>query len=103
MRRAYVASSTNNVDVVRDVQKMLEERGVEITFDWTKVVEEFGDQSDGPNPNQVIRRESAYNDMRGVMECDAFILCEYPGMCGAYIEFGMAAMSEEIDIILMGT
>lgn len=102
MHRAYVASKTDNAQQVKEVMEMLDERDVEITFDWTAVVANFGGPGLKGQISDEDRRTAAYNDMEGVLQCDIFILLCYPGMCGALIEFGMAAVSEEISIIVVG-
>lgn len=92
----YVATKTENYLVARLFMRALEEAGHDITHDWTEQVEQLGAEPEDLN----IQRDCAEADIRGVTECDVFVLILYKGMVGSLIEFGMAiALDKAIYII----
>lgn len=82
----YVATKAENYRVARIFMRAIEEAGHDITHDWTKQVEAYGAGPDDPE----FRRQCAQEDLKGVVDCDAFIIVMRKGMVGSLIEFGVA-------------
>lgn len=73
----------------------IESRGHEITADWTKhkPLESYPD-------NAQISMEYAAEDLKGVRNCDAFIMVSDPEGTGIYIELGAAiALGKKVFMI----
>lgn len=102
MKKVYVAGKTDDYVRVRQAQVMCRATGLEVTFDWTQVVEEIG--AKGGLKGEVsdeFRRECAYNDLNGVRIADLCVaVVDFPGLCGTLIEVGIAAELELPTIIV---
>lgn len=97
MMDVYVATKAENYPMARVFMRALEEAGHDITHDWTVTVEELG-----PGPEDIsTRRRSAIADLKGVVECDIFILIMHKDMVGSLIEYGAAlALNKPIYIVV---
>ncbi len=87
----YIASYVGEKERVRAIQRQLRALGHEITVDWTSYPGVFGKERD-EHPERV--GEIAVRDMRGVQDCDVFILLAEPADGRAkYAELGAAIMA----------
>jgi nucleoside 2-deoxyribosyltransferase len=104
MKRVYVAGKTEDFPRVREAQRLCVERGMTVTFDWTKVIANITGPSGGlkGEVDDEFRRKCAYDDLRGVREAELLVMLCYPRQCGTLIEFGVAA-EREIPIVIVGT
>jgi nucleoside 2-deoxyribosyltransferase len=90
--RIYVAGRFKHYRKVREVIDRLQSMGHEVTYDWTRTKEfnaagEFCGR-EGADANSI---EFAKNDVWGVLQAQALVLCaDDPEMAGAYIETGIA-------------
>lgn len=80
MKKFYVASSFQNVEVVRFVSEQLKTNGYVQTYDWTK-----------NNRASTIEdlKEIGQEEKKAVMEAD-FLIVLLPAGKGSHIEFGIA-------------
>lgn len=80
MKKFYVASSFQNVEVVRFVSEQLKTKGYVQTYDWTK-----------NNRASTIEdlNEIGQEEKKAVMEAD-FLMVLLPAGKGSHIEFGIA-------------
>jgi len=76
----YIASSFQNIEMVREVSSKLLENGFQQTYDWTQ-------------NNKSVRKEDlrkiGIKEKEAVMDCDLFILL-LPGGKGSHTELGIA-------------
>lgn len=81
----YIASRFSRIPDVRNIIKILEEKGHEVSFDWTqhKRLIPYKDNLD-------LAKEYAIDDAKGVLNCDIFILLTDEAGTGMYVEFGIA-------------
>lgn len=96
----YVAGKTDDWERVRQVQQMCERLGHNITYDWTKTVEEVG-PDEGLTASEEFRCECAEYDRQGTRASDLLIMLCYPGLCGTLIECGMA-IGLGIPVLVLG-
>jgi diphthamide synthase subunit DPH2 len=86
--KIYVAASFQLKERVKELYNTLQERGHEITVDWTahKPVEPF-------DQNEALSREYSVEDIEGVADSDVFILLSDVHGKGMYVELGAAIIS----------
>jgi len=86
--RIYVAAKFELKEEVREFYKKLQEKGHEITADWTlhKLISPY-------SKNQELAKEYAIEDVKGAKNCDVFILRSAATGTGTYIELGAAIAS----------
>jgi hypothetical protein len=99
--RVYVATKADNYKDARYVMSLCESAGHEITYDWTKDVEELGPGTLESDPAKM--HELALKDLKGVMEAGALIVIPKPGSWGHPIEMGMALAMATPVILIGGT
>ena len=88
------ASAEPNITVVEGYIKRLEQAGLVISFDWTKVVRAAGS---GSPSNPDIRWQGAVQDLGGVERCDIFwLLHPHNSSTGAWVEFGHALAFKKV-------
>ena len=88
--KIYIASSLDNGNRVKELNKILTEAGHSITYDWTT----HGRVED--HTELVKIAEGEYN---GVRDCDVFLMV-LPARLGSHFEFGAAfALSKRIIIL----
>ena len=100
--KVFVSGQIGDVDNVRSVQKAIIAAGHTITHDWTTNETGVGmlgsRESKLANAKEATRR--AINDINGVMNADAYVICtdnQNSGK-GMYVELGAAiAMAESDD------
>lgn len=80
MKKFYVASSFQNIEVVRFVSEQLKNKGYVQTYDWTK-----------NNRASTIEdlKEIGQEEKKAVMEAD-FLIVLLPAGKGSHIELGIA-------------
>lgn len=90
----YVGGKTQDLDNVRQVQALVRHTGHQLTYDWVKVIEEHGgDSNEVPIPKELCR-QYAWSDMvRGVGAADLMIAIGHPNLCGTLWECGAAAIT----------
>jgi nucleoside 2-deoxyribosyltransferase len=76
----YIASSLGNIDTVRKVASILNEKGFVQTYDWTK--------NQRANSLKDLK-EIGEQEIQAVLACD-FLIVLSPAGKGSHIEFGMA-------------
>ncbi len=83
--KIYVAGRFHKKDIVKEVYKVLRDHGNEVIFDWTehKYIRPY-------ECNMQEAREQAIACIKGVNECDVFIMLSDENGRGMYIEFGVA-------------
>lgn len=98
MAKIYVAGRFTEKDAVKAVMRLLEEAGHEITHDWTYETVE------GLTGNAVLDvfQGAADDDMKGVIDCDAFVLLHNDTCKGALVELGAALAWDKVVIIIGG-
>lgn len=86
--KIYIAARFDKKEEVRGLQKMLSEKGHEISADWTlhKPIKPY-------DQNQEIAASYAIEDVDGVKDCDVFILLTDEAGTGMYVELGVAILS----------
>lgn len=97
--KVYVAGAWPDAAQVRKRIDQLKELGFEITYDWTRNEKRFKVFADGTRKehyNAQRMRSDADNDIKGVKQCDALVVCmdyandaRYPYR-GTYTEIGAA-------------
>ncbi len=86
--RFYVAAKWLLKDEVREIYRKIQEKGHEITEDWTKhpFIKPY-------DVNQELSEELSVKDMDGVRNSDVFVLLTDKDGVNMYVEFGMAIIS----------
>jgi hypothetical protein len=105
MKKAFVSAQLAEKETVRDLYRELEERGIEITHDWTR--------TDNIDPDYTKNREEAglraKKDIDGVFDADLYIILTDNERCGKgmYVELGVALSEKKRDasrkIFLIGS
>jgi nucleoside 2-deoxyribosyltransferase len=90
----YVASKFENQSETKYAQKLLEQAGHSITYDWTQ-----NDETRRDEPGFLAA--CAENDFAGVAKADALVLLGAPLMRGAYVELGIA-LAYDIPVVVVG-
>ncbi len=81
----YIASRFARIPDVRKITETIEGMGHDVSFDWTQ------HKSLVPyKNNSVLAKEYAIVDVKGVLDCDVFILLTDIAGTGMYVEFGIA-------------
>lgn len=86
--KIYIAARFDKKEEVRGLQKLLSEKGHEITADWTlhKPIKPY-------NENSEIAKDYATEDVNGAKDCDVFMLLTDEAGTGMYVELGVAILS----------
>lgn len=102
MSAIYVAGRTTNIEQVQRVQRMCQELGHKITFDWTEQVKQVDHHidPDAPMP-EGFGRECAENDRTGTQTAQYLIAIMGHDLCGTLIEIGMA-LAFNTTVFLLG-
>ena len=81
----YIAARFGLKDEVKEIYKTLEDKGHEVTADWTehKPVKPYDEHQD-------ISGEYAVEDVDAAMSCGVFILVSSEAGTGMYVELGAA-------------
>lgn len=85
----YVAGRFSRKEEVREVYKLLKEKGHKITADWTlhRSIQPY-------EQNQETASEFAVEDLEGVLKADVFmLLADAEKSTGVYVELGAAITS----------
>lgn len=90
--KAYVASSLKNSDNAQSVMQRLRDKGVTITYDWTK---------HGLITDTSMLKEAGEGEKRGVEDADVLFFL-HPGRTGAHVELGIA-LGRKIPVVMAGT
>jgi nucleoside 2-deoxyribosyltransferase len=91
--KIYVAGASIAWQEARAVMDRIRGHGHEITYDWTKNVEEYGCNVDDPE----LRIKLVDADVKGVRKADMLVLLTQHQSIGKWIEFGVAvAMSKPV-------
>lgn len=99
MKTAYVATAAGNWKMAQHVQGLLRSAGYEITYDWTKDVQDLNFDAPGAADASLdieTSRRKAKADSQGVFNADVFVLVCVPRMFGALIEFGSAVAWQSV-------
>lgn len=88
-QRIYVATSTKNVEMARELKQAIRESGREVTHDWTGIDHIF-DHSLDDGEDYLAKKRAAENDLRGVRTADLLIYLGHELCFGANIELGAA-------------
>ncbi|MFH1500888.1 MAG: hypothetical protein ABIE22_02980 [archaeon] len=84
----YISAKWQLIEEVREIYKLLKEKGHEITEDWTL------HNSVKPYDKDVeISKNYAIKDMQGVLNSDVYILLSDDKGIGKYVELGAAIAS----------
>jgi nucleoside 2-deoxyribosyltransferase-like protein len=92
--KIFVSGQINDLHNVRTVQQAFIKSGHTITHDWTS--NETGAKMLETPQDKLRNREEASNraskDIRGVINCDAYVICTDNADCGKgmYVELGAA-------------
>ena len=84
----YIGSSLKNVDIVNYYSRMLEEKGWEHTYNWTKNLSE----------NETVNdlKQSSKLELEGIIDSDSVIIL-LPAGRGTHVELGMSiALNKKI-------
>lgn len=87
--KIYIAARFERKQEVRDLCRLLTEKGHEITADWTlhKPIKPY-------EKNQELAQQYSIEDINGVKDSDIFILLsDEGGSIGMYVELGIAILS----------
>lgn len=85
----YIASRTKKKDRVAKLYKLLKENGHQIASDWT-----LHKNTKPYIKHQDLSRRYALEDVKGVKDCDVFIIVSTGnGGRGMYVELGAAILS----------
>jgi hypothetical protein len=91
--KLYVAGWFKDYRFIREVIDQLKARGHTITHDWTRC-EAFDEAGELIHTEEVSPREvlcqRAEEDLKGVADAEAVVLCYDKNLCGALIEVGAA-------------
>lgn len=98
--KVYVGGKTHDLHHVQEVQSLVRRYG-EVTFDWTRAVEEHGPDGEGNLLTRSQAANYAHLDIKGVLEADLVIVLPFRGLCGTLIEVG-AAISHGIPVLWLG-
>jgi nucleoside 2-deoxyribosyltransferase len=92
----YIASSFDYKEEVKKIVQFLKEHSHSITTDWTnhKPLKPY-------SKNKELSKEYVIEDIKGVEECDVFILLSDKKGSGMYIELGVA-MELKKNIFVVG-
>jgi hypothetical protein len=86
----YIAARFNEKYKTRQIYKHLQSKGHKITADWTlhKSIKPY-------NQNSALAKDYAIEDMKGVAECDVFVLISSQSTgAGSAGELGAAILSQ---------
>lgn len=84
----YIGSSLKNIDIVNYYSRMLEEKGWEHTYNWTKNLSE----------NETVNdlKQSSKLELEGIIDSDIVIIL-LPAGRGTHVELGMSiALNKKI-------
>ena len=84
--RLYIASTLANWRCVRSYQRIAEEAGFRITYDWTPLGEQRSAGEVIYDPQLLCR--FAEQEMNGVLSADGFLLV-LPAGAGSHVELGL--------------
>lgn len=105
--KIYVAARFGEKDKVRQIYERLEKLGYEISSKWTEheenwTLSERGQNIYGSNPEYA--RSLSIKDLKGVIDCDVFMLLHtQEGGQGKFIEYGAALASGKYCVIVNPT
>ena len=88
--RFYVASRFENKDEVRSIQKLLIDKGYELSYNWC----------DHEGIDDHKKKEYGIADIAGVRQSDFLVVC-WPGFTGTKLEIG-AALAVRIPVYILG-
>ena len=87
----YVAGPWNNKEEVRAIQQTILDHGHEITVDWTLHPSTMPHET---NAHEASRQ--AVNDLKGIQDCEVFIIVTNEAGRGMYVELGAALARAQI-------
>lgn len=97
--KAYVATKFEEASLAKSTMRALEALGHTVTHDWTN------ENADGLSGDALTAylRGCAERDVKGVVDCDVFVLLNHPNGKGMFTELGIAiALKKRIIVVQRG-